>query len=130
MGHGWYKLPKNTSNCKQKLVAYILSLCTQSDDKYYFSQRQLILMLKSNWGTDSGTKSIHDNDKIPLFGIILPTEHNRPSYQRLTEVVTIRSQLEDPSLSPTSIFTKLQLEFNSEDLVVKMLPEAVDVADT
>ena len=38
-------------------------------------------------------------------------------------------QLDDPSLSPTGIFSKLQLEFNREDVVVEIPPDAVDIAD-
>ena len=83
-------------------------------------------MLEAVWGSNSGTRGIHENDKLCLFRRLIANENNCPMYQRLAEGVTMRSQLDDPSLSPTGIFSKLQMEFNNEEVIVELPPDTVD----
>ena len=126
-GIGWYKIPKNTSNCKVKIVEFLLSLRMVVDEKYHLSQHRLVIMLNALWGNDSGNKGMHSNDKVRLFGIIMARDDNRHIYQRLAEGVTSRAQLDDPTLSPAGMYSKLQLDFNSDNVIVALPPDAVDV---
>ena len=52
---------------------------------------------------------------------------NRPMFERLAEGVPNCGDLDDPSLSPKHIFTKLAFDFNNDAIAITLPQNASDV---
>ena len=122
---GWIKLPVNLPNAKKKIVEIILQMRVMSNNEWHYDQIRLINQLHGMWGNDNSSHSVHHNDKLRLFGLIMTLEENRPMFERLACGCTERYHLDDASLSLASIIRKLSFQFGNEDIKVK-LPENSD----
>ena len=90
LGRGWAKVPKNKSDAKLKIVGVILALRKENDDGCFsLDQTQILDILSNMWGSSKSVNSIHYNDRIRVYGIIMAIPANRHIYQRLAEGCTI-----------------------------------------
>lgn len=124
---GWLKLPVNLPNVKKKIVETIVAMRILVNNKYHYDQDRLVNQLHGMWGNDNVSVSVHPNDKLRLFGLIMSIEENRPLFERLACGATERYQLDDASLSLAAIFRKLSFQFGNEDIVITLPPNAPDV---
>ena len=97
------------------------------NNQYHYDQDQLVNLLHGMWGHDNASHSVHHNDKLRLFGLIMSIDENRPLFERLACGASERYQLDDSSLSLASIFRKLSFQFGNEDIHVNLPPNASDV---
>lgn len=120
------KDPQESHEHQEKIIEIIISQRILLDNKYVLSQDRLARILFTIWGSASALEGMHYNDKLRLFGLIMTREDNRFEFQRLAEGVTSRAGLDDPLLSPASIFQKLWFQFNNEDYIVQLPDNAYD----
>ena len=121
---GWKKLPKSTSQIKEKIVSTIMALRSQCDDgSFKLSQESFVTTMQNFWGTSAVDLTPHPNDRLRLFGIIMTIPRMRPYFQRLCDGITNLAQLDSPSLSIPQIFADIRLAFNNEDIIIN-LPDA------
>ena len=126
-GLGWNRFPKNMSDIKVKLIGILLELrITNSDNLYNLDQTGFIAKMETMWGADSTSASLEDNDKLRLIGLLF-LERNSDKLYRLAQGVNSRNDIDDPGLSPRSIFQFLSLDFNNNDINSELPDEAVDI---
>ena len=84
-------------------------------------------MLQNIWGQSLSSQAIHPDDRLRLFGLIMSLPQNRSIFVRLAKGITNRGVLDDPSLSPKHIFTKLAFDFNNDAIQIHLPTNASDV---
>ena len=82
-GRGWYKILKNITNIKRKIVEMIISQRMLQDVKYVLSQDRIVRNLFTIWGSASASEGMYYNDKLRLFGLIMTRENNRSKFENL-----------------------------------------------
>ena len=113
---------------KKKIVERLMAMrCKCQDDRYSLEQDGLLMMLSNMWGPCSPGQTMHHNDRVRVYSIVMSIKSNHPLYQRLEEGCTNCASLEDPSLSPHQIFQQITLLFNNDDLKITLPPDAYDV---
>ena len=129
LSRGWKKVPVNQTDAKNKIIGLLLSLRKEQAGVYVLEQERIIGMLANVWGGDenSDDTSLHHNDRIRLFGIIMSIDTNRPIFERLTEGCTSRQKLDDPQFNLKQIFQTLAFSFNNEKIFVEISHDAYDV---
>ena len=95
--------------------------------RYELDQVKLLIMLQNIWGQSLSTQAIHHDDRLWLFGMIMLLPQNCQMFERLAEGVCNCGVLDDPSLSPKHIFTKLAFDFNNDAIDIHLPPNASDV---
>ena len=111
----WTKLPKNNTQVKEKIVERLLALRQRGDDgSYLLDQSSIVNFLLNIWGKDSVSLTPHTNDRVRLFGIVMARPEFRGSLQQLSDGVTSRDSLDNPSLSLKQIFVEIALAFNND----------------
>ena len=127
MGRGWAKLPKNKTNVKVKIVERLLALRKTKDDEYVLDQSRIIGILSNVWGSVRPAATIHHNDRVRVFGIVMTIEENRYMYQRLAEGCTTRQSIDDPNFSPKQIFQTIAFSYNNESVRISLPDDMEDV---
>ena len=128
LGLGWLKIPKNIRDMKQKIFSRLLALRKQKDDgTYVLDQKQVLLLFQSAWGAGADSNTIHHNDRARLFGIVMSLPQHRLHYERLSNGVQTRADLDDSRMSIQQIFQYIALSFNNEEVIVDFLDEFYDV---
>ena len=79
---GWLTLPVNLHNVKKKIVETIVAMRSLVNNKFQYDQDRLVNQLHGMWGNDNYSHSVHVNDKLRLFGLIMSIEENRPLFER------------------------------------------------
>merc|ERR1740124_29560 len=79
IGCGWGRLPKNRTDVKVKIVEILMALqkC-QYDGRYTLSQDHLLIMRSNIWGRSNPVASIHSNDRVRVYSIVMSISANRP----------------------------------------------------
>jgi len=85
---------------KVKIVERLLAMRKLVNDEYVLDQDRVIDMLSSVWGSVDISVTIHHNDRVRIFGIVMTDDKNWYMYQRLTDGCTARHDIDDPSYSP------------------------------
>ena len=72
LGRGWAKVPKNQSDAKLKIIGVILALRKENNDgTFCLDQTRILSMLSNMWGSSQPVNTIHYNDHIRVYGIIM-----------------------------------------------------------
>ena len=72
LGKGWDKVPKNSTQVKEKTVERLINLRKQTEDgAYNLKQAYFIQILETVWGNKAVDATPHYNDRLRLFGILL-----------------------------------------------------------
>ena len=128
LGKGWDKVPKNSTQVKEKIVERLINLRKQTEDgAYNLKQAYFIQILETVWGNKAVDATQHYNDRLRLFGILLTQPQFRPMIQRLSDGVADRSSLDDPELSLKQLFMELALAFNNDDIELTLPDAAYDL---
>ena len=114
---------------KIKIVKLILEQRKLNNDtrRYELDQVKLLERLQNIWGQTLSSQAIHPDNCRRVFGMLMSLPQNRPMFERLAEGVTNRGGLDDPSLSPKHIFTKLAFDFNNDAINITLPQNASDV---
>ena len=116
MGRGWAKLPKNKTNVIVKILERLLALKKKKDDEHVLDHNRIIGILSNVWGSVWPAATIYYNDRVRVFGIIMPNEENRYIYQRLAEGYTTRQSIDDPNFSRKQIFQTIAFSYNNKSV--------------
>ena len=121
---GWAKVPKNKSDAKVKIVGVILALRKEDEEgNFVLEQTRILQMLSNMWGASKPVNTLHYNDRVRVYGIIMAIPANRHIYQRLAEGCTTRRHLDDPVFNLKQMFQNVALQFNDERLIVELPPD-------
>ena len=83
---GWRKIPKNSTQVKEKVVERLLALQQRGPyGSFVLEQKSIILFLKQILGTNSISLGPHPNDRVRLYGILMTKPAFRPALQRLCD---------------------------------------------
>ena len=86
-------------------------------------------MLINTWGASKPVNTIHFNDRVQLYGLIMAIPANCHIYQQLAEGCTKRRHLDDLVFHVKQIFQDLCLQFNDERVVVELPPDYYEMGD-
>ena len=76
MGWGWKNLPRNKTDIKIKIVQRLLAMRKLVDERYMLDQNNFMEMIASTWGGNSPTLTVHHNDCVWFFGIVMIIDEN------------------------------------------------------
>ena len=127
LGLGWSKVPKNRTDAKVKLVQVILSVRKLQNDEYHLDQSMVLDMCSNMWGAARPANTIHHNDRVRVFGVIMTLPENRDLYGRIANGPNARNQIDSVEYHPKQIFQSIALGFNNEDIVIELPPDAYDL---
>ena len=128
LGQGWDKVPKNKTDVKIKMVELLIALRKENENgKFVLSQNRFLITLSSMWGAANPSATLHYNDRVRAFGIIMSIETNRSIFQRLAEGCTSRRDIDDPAYLLQQMFQAIAFQFNDERVRIKMSPDAYDI---
>ena len=120
-GSGWYKIPKNPTNVKMKIIGLLSSMRKlDHTSKYVLNQTSFMYLLERYWGPNNSEAVMNYHDKLHIFGIITSQSSNYELFVKLAQGVKERNHIDDPKFGIMGIFSKAWLDFNSEDVVIQL----------
>ena len=90
-------------------------------------QCMVFIILHNVWGSINPSDTIHHNDRLRTFGIVMSICDNRYMNQRLDENFSARHHVDDPSFPPQQIYQNIVFAFNNEKVTVNFPEDAYDV---
>ena len=130
LGRGWKKLPINKTDGKNKIINILLALRKQDTNGIYIlDQCRVLSMLSNVWGGENSGNdtTMHHNDRIRIYGLVMSMDIHRGMFQRLAEGCITRQHLDDPAFSLQQIFQTIAFAFNNEKMIIKLPNDACDV---
>ena len=99
----------------------------QYDGRYTLSQDHPLIMRSNMCRRSKPVASIHSNDKVRVYGIVMSISENRPWYERLSEGCTIRNHVDDPAFSSKEIFQNIATSFNNYTIIIDFPVDTYDL---
>ena len=123
-------MPVNKMDGKNKIIDILLALKRQDTNGVYFlDQGRVISVLVNVWGGDGGGNdtSLHHNDRILIYGLVIYIDVHRAMLQRLMEGCISRRHLDDPAFSLKHFFQIIVFVFNNNKISVDLPQELYGV---
>ena len=82
----WCRVPKNTTNVKNKIIEVILQLRKPNDDgKLAIDQHRFLHIVYQQWGGAKAQANMTDSDKLRVFALIMTLSENFYILRQLSE---------------------------------------------
>ena len=79
-------------------------------------------MLENVWGSNGGENdiSLHQNDRLRIYGLVISIDVHRDVFQRLAEGCISCRHLDDPTFLLKLFFQTIAFAFNNEKISVNL----------
>lgn len=75
---------------KAKIVDRLVALRVKlNNNKYVLEQDRLLGVLSNMWGQCTPAQTMHHNDRVRVYSIVMAIENNRSLFKRLAESVPL-----------------------------------------
>ena len=88
----WCRVPKNTTNVKNKIIEVLLQLRKPDDNgKLVIDQDRFLSIVYQQWGGPKAPANMTDSDKLRIFALIMSRAENFYILRQLSEGLLIRT---------------------------------------